>query len=204
VLIPLIRGEFTGDLLKHISLKTVIFAGGMKKVVLILMSFVILMHSCTEREDEIPTSGTVTLDNKLAFNPISQDYYAYGFLFSKAEKVTSNDTPPPDIIVDGDGTSIFFQANNFRNSFYKSGEYTDEASAKEAFENLTEVNVTQWLGMATPLKPNQVWIYRSGTEHYAKLRIISTVSEVRNNLDYAECTFEWVYQPDALSTFPGK
>jgi hypothetical protein len=203
VLIRVIRSEFTGDLLKHTSLKTVIFTEAMRKVVLILIPILILMHSC-KKEDVIPTSGTVTLNNTLAFNPVSQDYYAYGFLFSKAEKVTSNDTPAPDIMVDSDVTSIFFQANNFRNSFYKSGEYADEASAKEAFKNITEVNATQWLGMATLLKSNQVWIYRSGTEHYAKLRIISTVMEVRNNLDYAECTFEWVYQPDALSTFPGK
>jgi hypothetical protein len=175
----------------------------MRKTALILVSVMLIMHGCT-KDDAIPASGTITLDNTLAFNQVSQAYYSYGFLFSKAEKVSTLSKPEPDITVDSDGTNLFLQTNNYKNSFFKSGEYADESSAKETFVNLTEVNVSQWLGMASPLKPNQVWIYRSGTEHYAKIRIISTVSEVRDYRDFAECTFEWVYQPDGSLTFPGK
>jgi hypothetical protein len=64
--------------------------------------------------------------------------------------------------------------------------------------------VTQWVVWADSLKPNQVWLYKSGNDHFSKLRIVSTVSEVRNNWNYAECTFEWVYQPDGTLTFTGK
>jgi hypothetical protein len=175
----------------------------MRKSILILTAFILLMHSC-KKEDTIATSGIVTLDNTLAFNPGTQAYYAYGFLFSQAEKVSTLSTPAPDITVDSDGTNIFLGTNSFKNSFYLSSEYSDEAPAKTAFDNLQSVSVTQWFGLASPLKPHQIWIYRSGTEHYAKIRIISTVSEVRDYLDYAECTFEWVYQPDGSLTVPGK
>src|SRR4030042_589568 len=172
----------------------------MKKAAFIITIVMVFMHFCT-KEDVIPTSGTITIDNILAFDQASQAYFAYGLLFSEAEKVSTLDNPPPDITVDSDGTNLFLQTNNYKNSFYKSGEYPDEASAKEAFNSLTEMNVTQWLGLALPIKSNQVWIYRSGTEHYAKIRIISTVSEVRDSRDFAECTFEWVYQPDGSLTF---
>jgi hypothetical protein len=56
--------------------------------------------------------------------------------------------------------------------------------------------------MADPIKDNQVWIYKSGTETYTKFRIISTVNETRSNVPYGECTFQWVYQPDGSTTFP--
>jgi len=54
------------------------------------------------------------------------------------------------------------------------------------------------------LKPNQIWLYRSGTERYAKIRIISTKLDITKDPDYAECTFEWVYQPDGTLTFPAR
>ncbi len=175
----------------------------MRKAVLILLPVLFFMHSCT-KDDVIPTSGTVKIDNIISYNATIQDYYVYGFLFSKAELVSTHDNPPPDITVDSDGTNLFFQARNYKNSFYKAGEFADAAAAEQAFVNLTEPVVSNWTEWANPVKPNQVWIYRSGSEHYAKLRIISIVSEVRENRDYAECTFEWVYQPDGSLTFPGK
>lgn len=164
---------------------------------------IVFLLSC-RKEDTIPTSGTATIDNILSYNALSQAYYAFGFLFSEAEKVSTLNTPKPDITVDSDGNNLFLQANNFRNSFYKYGDYGTEDMAKDAFDKLTEAAVTQWAAMASSLKPHQVWIYRSGSEHYAKIRIISTVSEVRDNRDYGECTFEWVYQPDGSLTFPDK
>jgi hypothetical protein len=172
----------------------------MKNIFLILMSVSICMVSC-KKEKEIPVSGIVTIDNTTR---LSQTYYVYGFLFSRAELVSTLDNPPPDITVESDGTNLFFQTNTLKNSFYKYGEYDNADEAIEAFGNLTTVSVTQWVGLAYPVEPDQIWIYRTGDEHYAKLRIISTVSEVREDHDYAECTFEWVYQPDGSLTFPGK
>lgn len=167
--------------------------------VLILISMLLIV-SC-KRDDTIPTSGIATINNIREF---STTYYVYGFLFSEAKLVSTLDKPAPDITVDSDGTNLLFQTNNFKNSFFLFGEYADEAAAKSAFDKLATVNVTQWEGLAYPLKVNQIWIYRSGTEKYAKIRIISTIAEQRSGRDYAECTFEWVYQPDGSLTFPVK
>jgi len=172
----------------------------MRNIFLILLPLLLIQLSCKKKE-VIPTSGTVTIDNTTGF---SQTYYVYGFLFSRAEIVSTLDNPPPDITIDSDGTNLFFQTNNLKDSFYKFGEFDSADSAEEAFNNLTTVSVTQWAGLASPVKPDQIWLYRSGSEHYAKIRIISTVSEARENRDYAECTFEWAYQPDGSLTFPGK
>ena len=102
-------------------------------------------------------------------------------------------------------TNLILQANNLNNSFYKAGEFADATSAQQAFKNLTSLPVPQsadWTEWAYSIKPNQVWIYRSGTEHYSKFRIISTKSQTGVPRDFAECTFEWVYQPDGSLTFP--
>lgn len=158
------------------------------------------MVSC--RKDKLTsTSGTITIDNTTT---LGTTYYVYGFLFSQAKLVTTLNTPRPDITVDSDGTNLLFQTSTLLDSFHNAGEYSDAATAKTAFDTLTARGISAWTGLAFPLKDNQLWIYRSGDETYAKIRIISTVSEVRNERDYAECTFEWVYQPDGTLTFPGK
>jgi hypothetical protein len=168
----------------------------------ILLVLLFLPGSC--KKNEAPeTSGITTIDN---VRTLGQTYYVYGFLFSEAKKVSTLDNPPPDITVDSDGTNLLLMANNLKNSFYKSGEFNDASSAATAFDDLTSATIqpSEWEGLAYPLKENQVWIYRSGTDHYAKLRIISLIAEIRNGKDYAECTFEWEYQPDGTLTFPGK
>lgn len=158
------------------------------------------------RKDDTPhTAGTDTIDNILNGSDIS-GYYALGFLFNQAKKVSTLDNPAPDITIDNDGTQLILilQTNNFKDSFYKAGEYTNATLAEQAFINLTSFTVPQWAPWGYQIKPNQVWIFRTAKERYAKIRIISTVSETRSNRDYAECTFQWVYQPDGSLTFPGK
>lgn len=175
----------------------------MRRWVSILFLLFLSISSCDKNNDP-DVSGTATINNELTLDQQLQTYINYGFLFSQAKQVSIVDTPPPDIIAYRDGTTLSFEANNLKSSFFKYGEYADQSSAKNAFDNLTSANITQWIDSATPLKPNQVWIYRSGTERYAKIRIISTLFETRGTFEYAECTFEWVYQPDGSLTFPGK
>jgi len=168
----------------------------------ILVSSLLVLSSC--KKDETPqTSGTVTIDN---ITTLGQTYYVYGFLFSIAKKVSTLDNPPPDITIDSDGTNLVLQANNLKNSFHKAGEYNDAASAATAYNNLKSATITEpeWEGLASPVKEHQIWIYRSGTNHYAKFRIVSTKTEPGQVKPYAECTFEWDYQPDGTLTFPGK
>jgi hypothetical protein len=174
----------------------------MKVSTFLLVLLLLFQVSC--KKDETPdNSGTVTIDNT---KTLGQTYYVYGFLFSEARKVTTQENPGPDVTVESDGTNLFFQTDNFKDSFFRFGEYNDAAAAQSAFNSLTSATVgaDDWEGLALPVLANQVWIYRSGSEHYAKIRIISIISEVRAGLPFAECTFEWAYQPDGTLTFPGK
>jgi len=166
---------------------------------LVLLFLVLCAGSC--RKDEIPLSGTATIDNDL-FG--TGPYYAFGFSFALADKVPTSSKPFPDLIIDNDGTTdnLILQANTFKNSFFLAGEYNDAPSASAAFDNLTEPVATNWVVWAFGIEPNQVWIIRTAEEKYAKIRIISTVSELRENRNYAECTFEWVFQPDGTLSFP--
>ena len=175
----------------------------MRNGLLYILFMLILIQSSCKKDGITPTSGTVTIDNTTT---LGQTYYVYGFLFSEAKKVSTADNPPPDITIDSDGTNLLLEANNLKDSFYKAGEYNDATSAKTAYDNLTSATLSQitWEGIATPIKENQIWIYRSGTTHYAKFRIITTLTKPGQVKPYAECTIEWEYQPDGTLTFPGK
>jgi hypothetical protein len=171
-------------------------------ILIVLISFVI--SGC--KKDEDPSlSGTVTIDNKIYQ---STTYYAYGFSFSKAEKVSTLEAPGPDVtlfvIADTPENRLTFQVSNLNPSFYKIGDYPDAQTASAAFDDLNTVGNYQWTEMADPILANQVWVYRTGTETYAKMRIISIINETRDNLPYGACSFEWVYQPDGSTTFPVK
>lgn len=181
----------------------------MKQLHYILFVLVVLIAGCKKDEDP-PTFGTETIDNT---THMGTTYYIYGFSFSQAKQVSTTATPGPDIIVyvnvdNPASPRLYLAANNLRPSFSKAGDYPGETEAKNAFENLTSVTATQWVDLADPVLPNQVWLYRSGQDTYTKFRIISTVMDKRNNpelnqiVDYGQITFEWVHQPDGSLTFP--
>jgi hypothetical protein len=176
----------------------------MKRLILIFVIISAVLPGC--KKNETPSaSGTVTIDNTTYQ---STTYYVYGFSFSKAKKVSTLENPGPDVIVyvnaDNPPNRLTLQANNLAPSFYKIGDYQDAQSAATAFNDLKTVGNYPWEDMADPVSANQVWAFRTGNQCYAKIRIISIVNEVRNNLPYGECTFEWVYQPDGSTTFPAK
>jgi hypothetical protein len=175
----------------------------MKNTALILIVVFIFLEGCTKKEPT-RTSGIDTIDNITHF---SVTYFNYGFSFSSAKLISTEQNPGPDITlyVNVDVTPrLTLQTNNLKPSFYKLGDYPDEASAKTAFDNLKTVSVTQWLDMADPIVANQVWIYRSGSDVYTKFRIVSIINETRQSVPYGECTFQWITQPDGSSTFPAK
>jgi hypothetical protein len=182
----------------------------MKRYILILFIALFFLPSCKKLVDN-PTSGTATINNDSHLDQSLQTYIYYGFLFSAGKLVSIVDTPPPDILLINDGTltNLMFQADNRENSFYKVGQYTDAFSAKQVFDTLAAPVVLQWDAMADYLMPNEVLLYRSGSEQYSKLRIISTLSQkkkaaVGDSIIYSECSFEWVYQPNGSLTFSGK
>jgi len=188
------------------SLNSFIFAVRMRQTLIIILLLLSTLAGC-DKDDTSSVSGTVTLESTLYG---SGPYYAYGFLFSGAEKVTTLSDPGPDITVfvwknlDGTIKEISFETSNYYNSFSLIGEYGNEAAAMQVFNDLTTVGSVQWTQQAIPLKNNQVWLYRSDDVKYAKLRLVSLVEKSIQEQPVAECTFEWVYQPDGTTTFPPK
>jgi hypothetical protein len=173
----------------------------MKTNAILFFGLTILFSACTKVE-KTPTSGITTIENTIhrPTNP-----YVFGFSFSTAELVANNATPGPDILlfVNTDLTPyrLTLQADNLKPSFCKIGDYSSEAEAIAAFDNLHEAAITRWEDMADPVSTNQIWICRTGNDTYAKIRIISTVNEIRQTVTYGECKFQWVYQPDGSLTF---
>lgn len=180
----------------------------MKKTLYFLLAFSLLASACS-KGDELARSGVATIDNT-TFQ--SNTYYIYGFSFARAGKVSTLESPGPDISIyvnPVNTSSLLFIANNLHPSFLKIGDFGSLSDAQDAFNNLKEVPMTtEWVDLAEPILPNQVWVYRSGDEEYTKIRIISTIAEQRMStllnrfVDYGECSFEWVHQPDGSIIFP--
>jgi hypothetical protein len=176
----------------------------MKRLLIILISTVAILSAC-KKEIKVRTSGTDTIDN-IVYKNVT--WFYYGFSFSQAKLVATESNPGPDIVLflDKDDTSswLTLQANNLLPSFFKIGEYASEDEAKTAFDNLKTVPAPQqWLDMANPIIPNQVWIYRSDKERYTKFKIVETKNEMKEQIvPYGECTFQWVHQPDGSVNFP--
>jgi hypothetical protein len=169
---------------------------------IILIALVVTLSGCTKVE-KTRTFGIDTIDN-ITYQ--SSTYYVYGFSFSLAKLLASYPAPYPDITVyvnnDNLQSRLILQASNLNPSFFKVGDFPDEDAAKLAFDNLKTFSADQWQEMADPINPNQVWIFRTGRDTYAKIRIISTVNELRETVPYGECKFQWVYQSDGSLTFP--
>jgi hypothetical protein len=178
----------------------------MKSSAVNIISLIVLtlITSCNKEENK--TSGTITINNELAG---AGPYYGYGFHVPTGMKV-SNLNSPQDVItlltnpiIATEEPTISFTVNNFTDSFIKYGQYSNESAAASAFNNLKSFTTTQWEELADSIKPYQIWLFRCSDEKYAKIRIISTFTENRTGMPFpfAECTFEWVYQPDGTQTF---
>ena len=177
----------------------------MKRLFVVLISTIVFLFAC-KKEVTVRTSGTDTIDNTIY--PDGPAYYVFGFSFSQAKLMqeSANSDSKPDIVlprnVDNTISPLTLQANNLLPSFLKIGEYDTEEEAKTAFNNLKTVPEGAWIEMINPVVPNQVWVYRSNNEKYTKFRIVSIINEMRENIPYGECTFQWVHQPDGSVNFP--
>ena len=184
------------------SFKTVSAMSYFKRVFIILILSAAFLGACNKKST-VRIYGTDTI-----YNIVHQDvtYFYYGFSFSQAKLVSTDSNPQPDIVLyldENDTPSkLILQANNFLPSFFKIGEYANEDEAKKTFDNLKTVpEPQQWLNMADPVASNQVWVYRSSKEKYTKFRIVKIEDKVEQGKPYAECTFQWVHQPDGSVNF---
>lgn len=174
--------------------------------IIIIIIFFVTLAACKKTDSPV-TSGTVTLESTLYG---TGPYYANGFSFSTAKEVSTISNPKPDITVnisknlDGTIKEVSFETSNYENSFSLFGVFESEAAAIQAFVGLLTINDVQWNARAIPLKNNQIWLYRSSTGKYVKLRVITLDEKMIQGQLSAEITFEWVYQPDGTATFPAR
>ena len=179
----------------------------MKGIYLIILILFFALTGC-KKNDYPRHSGTMTINNEA----VDKNYSVYGFYVPTGKKVLNLNSQQdviiiqPDFDVDTTVRKLYLTSNNIYNSFYRFGQYTDDAAASLAFKNLISFTDPQWTAMGDSVKANQIWLFKTFDEKYAKLRIISTLTRKQPDkpFPYAECTFEWVYQPDGSLTFPGK
>ncbi|MGB4292591.1 MAG: hypothetical protein WBJ37_06875 [Bacteroidales bacterium] len=179
----------------------------MRPLFLFLVAVAVLLTGC-RKEDKPVYSGIMTINNKIVEK--SPTYIIEGFHVPTGKKVFDLNNQRDIISVSSaydvylNPLKIIFITNNFKNSFYRYGQYNDTKSAEDAFTALTEFTEPVWTDIGDSVRINQIWIYRTSDSRYAKLRIISTILEIRPDMKYpyAECTFEWVFQPDGTKTFP--
>jgi hypothetical protein len=178
----------------------------MKKIYPIIIILAVVLTGC-KKNDNPKTAGSITIDNLLYG---SGPYYAMGFSVTTGLKVSTSSSPLDVITIMADNDvnnnvrKIYFSTLNFTTSFSLYGQYADATAASQAFRDLRSFTEPIWVAIGDLLKPNQIWLYRTSNGKYAKIRIISTVGEKRDNKAYAECAFEWVYQPDGTLTFLSK
>ncbi|MBP8960001.1 MAG: hypothetical protein KBG40_06195 [Bacteroidales bacterium] len=181
----------------------------MKHALIVILILLFAIASC-KKEPEPVYSGIVTIDNKRAGT--EPTYYLMGFHVPTGRKIpdVNNQRDIISVLSDYDANfkpkKIYFITNNLKNSFFRYGQYNDIEEAKIAFDSLTNFSEPQWTETGDSVTINQIWLYRTSDQKYAKLRIISTVLEKRDDMQdpYAQCTFEWVFQPDGTNIFPGK
>jgi hypothetical protein len=180
----------------------------MKRIILISVGLLVLLTGCI-KDGKPMFSGTITIDNILYG---AGPYYAKGFSVPTGtlESTLNN---PLDLItiledhdIDYNVRKLYFSTSNYKNSFSLFGNYNNESSASQVFNNLTSFSIPSWVELADSVRANQIWLYKTSSNNYAKIRVISTYTEKRDNMvfPYAECKFEWVYQPNGTTTFPGK
>lgn len=176
----------------------------MKRYILYIAALFVLLCSCSKSDNL--TSGAAYIDNKLYG---SGPYYSLGFTFDGGKKVSTLANPGPDITIEAGSVAksttvvAFLSSNNFNPSFYLAGQYPTAELADAAFKSLTSVGTgLTWTDLGTPLNKNQVWIFKTEDEKYAKLLIVSDSLNTDLDPDFASCTFKWVFQPDGSTTFP--
>jgi hypothetical protein len=179
----------------------------MKRVLGILLLIVLSLTGC-KKHNAPRLSGTITLDNR-AFG---SSFYGYGLSVTTGQKVSTLNNPLDviTILVDADVNNkvqrLYLATGNYKNSFYRYGQYTNATLASSAFKSLTTFTSPAWTETGDTIRPYQIWLYRTSDEKYAKLMITDTLTMKKTDMPfpYGECTFEWVYQPNGTLTFPGK
>ena len=157
----------------------------------------LLAVSC-EKEGAGTGGGEFTIDNTLyGYGP----YYAIGYSFEQGSKISTMESPGPDITVhartdaEGNVSGAYIDTPQLTESFALTGEFDTEAEAKSFFDQLLSPGSYTWLAYADEVQENQVWLFKTASEDYVKIRIINLLLSDTAEGPRVELTAEWSMLP---------
>lgn len=167
----------------------------------------VFLGACKKDNEEIKTSGDLVLSSQILGNESS--YYVEGFSFDKAGKVRYNLTSSsiPDLvlenIIDNDGNVTGARLSSPQNdaAFFRAGEFGSSGEAEIFFNSITDAGSHIYSITTDSVKANQVYIFQSRANKYAKLFIKDFAFVPGLLTDYVNVTIQWVYQPNGEKTF---
>ena len=178
----------------------------MKKIIYIIIFAAIIQSSCDKNNND-KTSGENSLNSELILS--GQTYSIQGFSFESGSVILYNpasSTSIPDIFVLPDSQnnelSAYLDTENPFESFALAGTFQTSGDALDFFNNYKKVEINSYIPFAKPVLENQVWIFKTRNNKYAKLLILKVNTSVKNLEPFAEITFKWAYQPDGSTIFP--
>jgi hypothetical protein len=167
----------------------------------------VLFSSC-DKKNKIKTSGEDKLNSEKVLE--GSTYSIPGFSFESGSVVLYNPAASqniPDIFAlpssdaQGNVTGAYFDSQNINESFALVGEFSTSDSALSFFNDYKQVDANSFVFLAKPVLKNQVWVFKTRNEKYAKILILDVQAYLKNTEPFAEVTFKWVYQPDGSKTF---
>lgn len=181
----------------------------MKKILIITLSLFVIA-ACSKDEESAKTNGEVVLSSQIMGD--ATNYYVEGFSFENAKKVNYNLTSAtiPDLVLEnsldisGDVTGANLASPQNETAFFKAGEFATLQEAEIFFNNLAEAGTNVYAPTANNIAANQVYIFQSRSNKFAKILIkeYKLVPGVMN--DHVQATIDWVYQPNGEKLFAGK
>ena len=178
----------------------------MKKILIYILSITLLL-SCSKDDDKAPTSGEITLSSQIF--QVDTNPFVEGFSFDMGKKVSYNLTssPVPDIVIEKSidlqgavsGANITSPKND--EAFYKVGEFNNLSEAEAFFNSLKDIGTGIFSPSIKNIAVNQVYIFKSRSNKYAKILIKDIQITPNVSMGYADVSFKWVYQPSGEQTF---
>ncbi len=181
----------------------------MKRITFLLI-IPLLVFGCNKNNNP-KTSGEASLNSERILDDNTQTYSISGFSFEKGSVILYNPASSqgasiPDFIalpdVQNNVYSAYFDTQNTLPSFALVGEFASSGEAQTFFDNYKEVDVNTYTGFAKPVVENQVWVFKTRNDKYAKLLIVKVNAYLKDTEAFAEVNFKWAYQPDGSKVLP--
>lgn len=177
------------------------------KIKLLYIVILFTLFSCSKEDSKPSTSGEILLSSQIIGDQTS--YHSEGFSFETAKKVKYSLTSSsvPDILIERfiniQGEVIGGNLTSPKNeaAFYKAGEFSSLTEAETYFNQLLSFTASTFTPTMQNIQPNQVYIFQSRSNKYAKILIksVNIIEGVPSK--NSQVTIQWAYQPNGEKAF---